>query len=200
MTAAAYTKFDPRTLFRDESGLPANPAKVAKRPGGREREQTAPLARLAALAGGQAEAKNFEPAPEQWTDVEEERAAIVEHDGGAPRAWAEAMARLDPNRPPADVPAGRWLRFIDDSGRFLDGGWATRAAASGWGPLDLFGCDRERPFVRDHNGLLWLVNGGTVIELHRHRALIETAPGARQSYLRRPVEVGRVVLPWELTR
>lgn len=57
MTAAAYTKFDPRTLFRDESGLPANPAKVAKRPGGREREQTAPLARLAALAGGRLKPK-----------------------------------------------------------------------------------------------------------------------------------------------
>jgi hypothetical protein len=51
-----------------------------------------------------------------WTDAEEERAAIAEYDGGAPRAWAEALARLDPNKPPSDVPPQRWLRFIDDCG------------------------------------------------------------------------------------
>ena len=139
-----------------------------------------------------------EPARHQddtWTDAQEERAAIVEYDGGAPRAWAEALARLDPNKPPGDVPPRRWLRFIDDCGRFLDGGWAARAAALGWGPLDLFGCDRERPFARvDHLGLLWLVNGGTVVELHRDRAILETERGVRQCYRRRPVEVGRVVL------
>jgi hypothetical protein len=141
------------------------------------------------------------PAPTgAWTDAQEERAAIVEYDGGAPRAWAEALARLDPNSPPGDVPPQRWLRFIDDCGRFLDGGWADKAAASGWGPLDLFGCDRERPFARiDHMGLLWLLKGGSIVELHRDRALIETERGARQTYRRRPVEVGRVMLGWELS-
>jgi hypothetical protein len=136
-----------------------------------------------------------------WSDTEEERAAIAEYDGGAPRAWAEALARLDPNKRPGDVPPRRWLRFIDDCGGFLDSGWAMRAAALGWGPLDLFGCNRERPFARlDHQGLMWLVNGGTTIELHRDRAIIETPGGARQSYRRRPVEVGAVVLAWELDR
>jgi hypothetical protein len=133
-----------------------------------------------------------------WTDAEEERAAIAEYDGGAPRAWAEALARLDPNKPPSDVPPQRWLRFVDDCGRFLDGGWAARAVSLGWGPLDLFGCDRERPFARvDHLGLLWLVKGGTIVELHRDRAILETERGVRQCYRRRPVEVGRVVLAWE---
>ncbi len=118
----------------------------------------------------------FEPTPtapsNTGSDAYEERAAIVEHDGGAPRAWAEGFARLDPSKPPAgDVPAKRWLRFIDDCGRFLDAGLAARAAALGWGPLDLFGCDRERPFARiDHMGLLWLLSGGTIVELHRDRA------------------------------
>jgi hypothetical protein len=57
-----------------------------------------------------------------WTDAAEERAAIAEHDGGAPRVWAEALARLDPANPPCDVPTNRWQRFIDDCGRFLDQG------------------------------------------------------------------------------
>jgi len=51
-----------------------------------------------------------------WTDVQEERAAIAQYDGGAPRAWAEALARLDPNKPPSNVPPQRWLRFINDCG------------------------------------------------------------------------------------
>jgi hypothetical protein len=76
-----------------------------------------------------------------WSEAHDERAAIVEFDGGAPRAWAEGFAQLDPARPPDDVPAKRWLRFVDDAGKFLDDGWAAKAAALGWGPLDLFGCD-----------------------------------------------------------
>jgi hypothetical protein len=143
--------------------------------------------------------RNPEPQEDTWTDAHEERAAIVEHDGGVPRAWAEGFARLDPNKPPGDVPPRRWLRFIDDSGHFLDAGWAERAAALGWGPLDLFGCDRERPFARvDHLGLLWLRDGGTIVEIRRDRAILKTEGGALQTYYRRPVEVGRVVLAWEL--
>jgi hypothetical protein len=139
------------------------------------------------------------PDPAVWTDVQEERAAIVEYDGGAPRAWAEGFARLHPNKPPDDVPPKRWLRFVDDCGRFLDSGWADKAAALGWGPFDLFGSDRERPFAWiDHMGLLWLLNGHTIVGLHRDHATIETLGGARQTYRRRPVEVGRVVLAWEL--
>ncbi len=202
MTAPAFTKFDPRAFLENEmrGGAAAKPAKAAKALE-REPEPSATLATLAALAGGQAETQNFESAPDTWTDAQEERAAIAEYDGGAPRAWAEALARLDPNKPPGDVPPPRWLRFIDDCGRFLDAGWATRAVAFGWGPLYLFGADRKRPFARlDHLGLLWLVNGGTVVELHRDRAIIETASGARQCYRRRPAEVGRVALAWELAR
>ena len=41
-----------------------------------------------------------------WGEAEEERAAIVEHDGNIPRAWAEGFARLDPDRPPATCRCG----------------------------------------------------------------------------------------------
>ena len=66
----------------------------------------------------------------------------------------------------------------------LDGGWPAHAAVLGWGPLDLFGCDRERPCL-DHQGLLWLVNRGSVVDLHRNRE--SSKPPA-----------ARVVLAWEL--
>jgi hypothetical protein len=131
--------------------------------------------------------ENLAPAPndtDTWGDTEEERAAIVEHDGGIPRAWAEGFARLDPGKAPADVSPKEWLRFIDDCGCFLDAGWAARAAAFGWGSLDLFGCDRERSFARlgHHMGLLSVLSGGTIVELHRDKAIIETQSGARQTF------------------
>jgi hypothetical protein len=134
-----------------------------------------------------------------WTDTQEERAATVEYDGGAPRDWAEALARLDPDKPPRHVPPKRWVRFIDDCGRFLDCGWADKAAALGWGPLHLFGCDRKRPYYVPPRGLLWEVNGGTIVALSHDLAIIEIEGGDRRAYKREPVEVGRVAPPWEPT-
>jgi hypothetical protein len=43
---------------------------------------------------------------------------------------------------------------------FLDSPFRAVAQALDWGPDDLFGCDRDRPFARiDQAGLLWLLNG-----------------------------------------
>jgi hypothetical protein len=134
------------------------------------------------------------------TDTEEERAAIVEYDGGAPRAWAQGFARLDPDMPPADVPARRWQRFIDDCGRFIDSGWAERATSLGWGPVDLFGCDRERPIARlERAGLLWLLNGRKLVALTADTATIETLKGTHQTYRRGSQAQDDVALAWELS-
>jgi hypothetical protein len=132
-----------------------------------------------------------------WGMTEEERAAIIQYDGGPPRAWAEALARLDPASPPCDIPPQRWLRFIDDCGRFLDDGWAAHAERLGWGPLDLFGCDRTKPFARlNRAGLLWLLNGRKLLALAADTAAIATASGGYFTF-RRFRESGGV-LAWEL--
>jgi hypothetical protein len=129
---------------------------------------------------------------------EDERAAIVEHNGGTPRAWAEGFARLHPERPPADVAPQRWQQFVDDVAHFFDNGFAAKAAALGWGLFDLFGADRDRPFARiDQAGLLWLLNGNRLAALSENIATIETRTGARQTYRRKPSERGRVLV-WEL--
>jgi hypothetical protein len=121
---------------------------------------------------------------------------IVEN--GAPREWVEALARLDPAQPPADVPDGRWRRFIDDCEVFLDSGWAGRAAALGWVPLELFGCDRAKPFARvSRQGLLWLLNGRGLLALTGDIAAIAGSTGGRLTYYRRPSEPGQVLV-WEL--
>jgi hypothetical protein len=134
-----------------------------------------------------------------WGEAEEERAAIVEFDGHAPRAWAEALTRLDPTNPPVGVPMARWQQFIDDCGRFLDSGWANRAEALGWGPLHLFGCDRERPLARyDHMGLLWIIQGRRLVALTADTATIDTLTGSLQNYRRVPINLNLAVLAWEL--
>jgi hypothetical protein len=121
------------------------------------------------------------------------------HDVGATRGWAAALARLDSARPPHDVPPHRWRRFIEDCGRFLDQGCGSCAGALGWGLFDLFGCDRKRPFTRISDaGLLWLLNGRKLVALTADTATIETLTGAHQTYRRRRVATGQVVLPWEL--
>jgi hypothetical protein len=133
-----------------------------------------------------------------WGEFEEECAAIVEHDGNIPRAWAEGFARMHPDRPPDDVPLRRWQQFVDDVGRFLDSSFCAVAAALGWGPLDLFGCDRDRLFPHtDPCGLLWHLNGDRLIALSENTATIERRTGARQAYRRKPADPGRV-LAWEL--
>jgi hypothetical protein len=135
-----------------------------------------------------------------WGEAQAERAAIVEHDGKIPRAWAGGLAKLHPDRPPAAVPPPRWRTFIDDIGRFHDAGWAVKAAALGWGPYDLFGCDRDRPYARiDQAGLLWLLDGIRTVALSENTATIETRTGARQTWRRKPGELARV-LAWELAQ
>jgi hypothetical protein len=139
-----------------------------------------------------------EPHVDNWSDNQEERAAIIEYDGGAPREWAEALARLDLSTPPRDVPPKRWVRFIDDCGNFIDNGWARRAAELGWTAFDLFGCDRSKPFARiGRSGLLWLLDGRQLRALTAETALINTASGSGLTFYRRPHEPGQV-LAWEL--
>jgi len=135
------------------------------------------------------------------SEADAERAAIIEYDGAVPREWAEGFARLDPDRPPADVPPRRWLQFVNDVGRFLDSGLAQQAAALGWGPFDLFGSDRDRPFVRiDQLGLLWLLNGNRLFALSTDAAVVENRAGERLTYRRKTVEAAGRTLAWELRR
>jgi len=123
---------------------------------------------------------------------------VVEHEDNDPRACADGVARLDPEKTPGDVPLAQWRRFIEDARRFFDGPFCAVAVALGWGALDLFGCNRVRPHARiDQLGLLWLLNGRRLVALTAMTGVIETENGARQTFTRKPSETGRV-FAWEL--
>jgi hypothetical protein len=63
----------------------------------------------------------------------------------------------------------------------------------------LFGCHRNYPLMHlGSAGLLWAINGGKLVELHRDWAVIELPVNRSQRiYYRREVAAGKVTLPWE---
>jgi hypothetical protein len=47
-------------------------------------------------------------------------------------------------------------------------------------------------------GLLWAINGGKLVELHRDWAVIELPMNRSQRiFYRRDVAAGKVILPWD---
>jgi hypothetical protein len=108
------------------------------------------------------------------------------------------IKELNLYHPPGDVPPERWFQFIDDSRSFVDSGWAVKAIALGWDPLELFGCDADRPFARiDRLGLVWFLNGCTLVALTAASATYETRrTGARLTLWRK--SAANRVMPWEL--
>jgi hypothetical protein len=120
-----------------------------------------------------------------------------------PVSWTMGVVALEGRSPPTDVQPHRWERFVDDCSRFLaaEENGAERAATLGWDDLALFAA-RPRPL--DHQagaGLLWHVNGGRIVELHRDWALIERAEDrSRRVYHRRRPEPRNVTLPWTWPR
>jgi hypothetical protein len=94
------------------------------------------------------------------------------------------------------VPQHRWRQFVDDCYNFLSSKQAERAAQLGWDAWALFGCRRDRPGDAGA-GLLWAVNGGRVVEIHRDWAGIELAGnGSQRVFDRRRPGAANVALPW----
>jgi hypothetical protein len=117
-----------------------------------------------------------------------------------PVYWFEGVARLDPDRPPTDVPRLRWRQFVDDCRTFLNSAedWAERAARLSWDAMALFGCAPKRPLDYSGSaGLLWAINGGRLVELRRDWAVIEVPVHRSQRvFSRRNMDAAKIILPW----
>jgi hypothetical protein len=121
----------------------------------------------------------------------EDRAA----NGANPAKWVEALARLNPDRPPGDVSPLRWRQFVDDVHRFADH-WAARAQALGWEPIDLFGWDTSKPFPNiARHGLAWRLEGRQVVDMSE-KTISFTSGGSRIITLKRtPPGTGWMLAP-----
>lgn len=135
--------------------------------------------------------------PAVLSDLDIERAAIIEHDTKVPRDWADGYARLLSQPVPSAIPANRWQVFIDDCGGFL-GRWAEKAAVLGWRAADLFGLSGIKPAARlDLAGLCWVLNGRELVALTHNAAAIRGIWGATLQYYRRDQGPGQL-LAWEI--
>jgi hypothetical protein len=115
-----------------------------------------------------------------------------------PREWIEGVARLEQRSPPPDVPRHRWRQFVEDCHAFLRSEQlATRAAGLGWDAMALFGCQPHYPLsYLGKAGLLWQVNGGKVVEVHRDWAVIDRPVNRSQRICyRRDVDQEKITLP-----
>jgi hypothetical protein len=115
-----------------------------------------------------------------------------------PREWVQGVARLEQDRPPADVPRHRWRLFVEDCRAFLRSeALAHRAAQLGWDAVALFGCCLNPLMYLGKAGLLWQVSGGKIIELHGGWAVIDRV-NRPQTFSRRNVDPDKITLPWRL--
>jgi hypothetical protein len=106
-------------------------------------------------------------------------------------AFGRTLAALESRRPDL-VPPDRWQRAIKDGRAFL-AKWGRQAEALGWTSRDLFGVHQppakphpsySRLSRYDHTGLVWLLQGRSVLALTDGTAAIENATGAITIYRR----------------
>jgi len=117
-----------------------------------------------------------------------------------PREWVQGVARLEQHRPPPDIPRHRWTQVVKDCHAFLNSPEAERAAQLGWRTIELFGCKPNYPFsYLGEAGLLWHVNGGKVIKVHRTWAVIDHSVNrSPHTFYRRDVDPEKITLAWQL--
>ncbi len=133
---------------------------------------------------------------ERKTDSETAR----ERRGPIPIDWVQGVACLHPDHPPNDVPRHRWRQFVGDCKNFLSSSenWANRATRLGWDAMALFGCAPKRPLdYLGSAGLVWAINGGRLLELHRDWAVIDVpVHGSKRIFSRRNLDPAKITLPW----
>jgi hypothetical protein len=146
--------------------------------------------------------------------VYEERAGIIEHDGGLPRQEAESLAAQEQGFNDADSLhgelVGRWATEIDrltklravsaegaealkQAQAFISQGWALQAVRPGWDEIELFGACPRAPWQRlDRKGVAF---GGTV------QAVTQDAVayvGGQRRYRAQVNNDGGAIVIWEL--
>ena len=135
--------------------------------------------------------------PQLNQEAQEEEAAPQPQ---LPIDWVEGVARLDFDRPPNDVPRHRWRQFVEDCNKLPEAlgelGRSRRPTTLGrdgsirlcaQAPLDYLGSA----------GLIWAINGGRLLELHRDWAVIDVpVHGSKRIFSRRNVDPAKIALPW----
>jgi len=181
LTMLAFNAFDPYVLLSKQDTAAAKPAKDAK-------VNDVPPATLAGLAT----LADSEP---QY--LYEERTAIIEHDSGLPKEWAEAFARMDCCQRPRHIHQKHWQEIVNDTGQLLDR-HIHDIIRCGWSIADIFGCHRAVPDLRyDCMGLLILLHDREVVEVRPDGIVIRISTGTTQTFTKSPRN-NEAIMIWEL--
>ena len=91
------------------------------------------------------------------------------------------------------------FQFVDDCNSFTRSEWAERAAALGWNARALFGYHRNPLMYLGSAGLLWVMDGGKLVDLRRDWAVID-GPVHRspRTFFRRNIDPEKTALPWTM--
>jgi hypothetical protein len=117
-------------------------------------------------------------------DIDDKRS-----DFGRLNRFGRTLSELE-RRCPAHVEPGRWQLAVDDGRRFLTR-WGEQADALGWTARDLFGLHEVpsnphpsyRRLIRyDCTGLIWLLQGCSVVALTESTAAIRMTTGSILTY------------------
>jgi hypothetical protein len=119
-------------------------------------EETAGVPPFHALSAEQRNAVRG-PLADVEHDVEQfvERAAIAEHEGGLPRGWAEALARVELWEKPSGTSGAHWSEQTRKAWVFADR-YGAALDAAGWTFAEIFGNPRA---WFDRRGAVWLEQG-----------------------------------------
>lgn len=90
-----------------------------------------------------------------------------------------------------------WPRVVSDALRLARDGWATKALALGWSPLDLFGAVPDADGDPHSAGLAVWLAGRKLLAISAMTATVEDGEG--RAYFNRREQVGAKLL-WELGR
>jgi hypothetical protein len=90
--------------------------------------------------------------------------------------------------------------LVKDCHAFLNSPDAEHAARLGWRTIELFGCKPNHPLsYLGEAGLLWRVEGGSIVELHQDWAVIDRPVNrSSRTFSRRNFDPEKAALPWTL--
>jgi hypothetical protein len=161
---SVYRKYQPRGA---PAATVANPA-----------TDSAALRSVATLAIVAGPASNF-----ALCDDANERAAIVNVDGGIPSPWSDAFAQMLEMETPPGVFADEWVDLCNAAGVLLDR-WGSQLAALGWSTGETLGICPER-HGWDSNCLLSALVGGVRVGVASGNAVTLIFPdGTSRAMLR----------------
>ncbi len=110
-----------------------------------------------------------------------------------PAPCADGLRRLRSMPSPRLVRPDAWPRVVSDALRLARDGWASKALALGWSPLDLFGAVTDSLGDPAGDGLAVWIAGRKLLAMTADYAVVEDGPGGRSYFNRRESE-GAVLL------